>query len=79
MREITQPMRLFDFVFGRWFFRYRISTPAKVSYSSPPSVATTVPPRRIQQSGVATADGSPNAGMSEHIILATLPGQRLAP
>lgn len=37
MREITQPMRLFDFVFGPLVHsRYRISAPAKVSYSSPP-------------------------------------------
>ncbi len=29
MREITQPMRLFDFVFARWFFRYRIRRPRR--------------------------------------------------
>ena len=36
MREITQPMRLFDFVFGPLVLPLQDPTPAKVSYSSPP-------------------------------------------
>ncbi len=78
MREITQPMRLFDFVFGPLVLPLQDPTPAKVSYSSPPlsgnnSAAT-------PDSAVAwlPQDGSPTAGMSEHIILATLPGQAVS-
>ncbi|UMX58194.1 hypothetical protein MJ524_18730 [Escherichia coli] len=64
---------------ARWFFRYRISTPAKVSYSSPPLSGN----KQCRHAGFSKVawlpqDGSPNAGMSEHVILATLPGQAVS-
>ncbi len=71
-------MRLFDFVFGPLVLPLQISTPAKVSYSSPPLSGNNSAPRRIQQSGVATAGWQPERRMSEHIILATLPGQAVS-
>ncbi len=61
MREITQPMRLFDFAFGPLVLPLQDPTPAKVSYSHHRSVAiNSAPPRRIQQSGVATAGWQPD-------------------
>ncbi len=54
MREITQPMRLFDFVFGPLVLPLQdLDAREGELFLTTASVATTVPPRRIQQSGVA--------------------------
>ena len=64
---------------ARWFFRYRISTPAK----SELFLTTAQWQQQCRHAGFSKVawlpqDGSPTAGMSEHIILATLPGQAVS-
>lgn len=60
MREITQPMRLFDFVFGPLVLPLQdLDAREGELFLTTARVATTVPPRRIQQSGVATAGWQP--------------------
>lgn len=76
MREITQPMRLFDFVFGP------LVLPLQDIGAREGELFLTTDQwqQQCRRAGFSKVewlpqDGSPTAGMSEHIILATLPGQ----
>ncbi|WP_142475095.1 yersiniabactin polyketide synthase HMWP1 [Klebsiella oxytoca] len=79
MREITQPMRLFDFVFGPLVLPLQdIDAREGELFLTPQQWQQQC--RRAGFSKVAwlPQEGSPTAGMSEHIILATLPGQGIS-
>ena len=75
MREITQPMRLFDFVFGPLVLPLQDLDAREGELF----LTTAQWQQQCRHAGFSKVawlpqDGSPNAGMSEHIILATLPG-----
>lgn len=79
MREITQPMRLFDFVFGPLVLPLQDLDAREGELF----LTTAQWQQQCRHAGFSKVawlpqDGSPNAGMSEHIILATLPGQAVS-
>ncbi|ECA1950216.1 yersiniabactin polyketide synthase HMWP1 [Salmonella enterica subsp. enterica serovar Virchow] len=76
MREITQPMRLFDFVFGPLVLPLQDLDAREGELF----LTTGQWQQQCRRAGFSKVewlpqDGSPTAGMSEHIILATLPSQ----
>ncbi|EHD21424.1 MULTISPECIES: yersiniabactin polyketide synthase HMWP1 [Brenneria] len=76
MREITQPMRLFDFVFGPLVLPLQDIDARKGELF----LTTGQWEQQCRHAGFSKVDwlpqdGSQTAGMSEHIILATLPGK----
>ncbi|WP_114141492.1 methyltransferase, partial [Escherichia coli] len=79
MREITQPMRLFDFVFGPLVLPLQDLDAREGELF----LTTAQWQQQCRHAGFSKVawlpqDGSPTAGMSEHIILATLPGQAVS-
>ncbi|MCX2958957.1 MAG: hypothetical protein N6V49_09395, partial [Serratia symbiotica] len=75
MREITQPMCLFDFVFGPLVLPLHDIDAREGELF----LTTTQWERQCRNAGFTQIDWlpqdeSPTANMSEHIILATLPG-----
>lgn len=61
MREITQPMRLFDFVFGPLVLPLQdLDAREGELFLTTAQWQQQWPPRRIQQSGVATAGWQPD-------------------
>ncbi|EQA4358753.1 methyltransferase, partial [Salmonella enterica subsp. enterica serovar Infantis] len=79
MREITQPMRLFDFVFGPLVLPLQDLDAREGELF----LTTAQWQQQCRHAGFSKVawlpqDDSPTAGMSEHIILATLPGQAVS-
>ncbi|MBL0814958.1 acyltransferase domain-containing protein, partial [Klebsiella michiganensis] len=79
MREITQPMRLFDFVFGPLVLPLQdIDAREGELFLTPHQWQQQCRSAGFSKVEWLPQDDSPTAGMSEHIILATLPGQEMS-
>ncbi|WP_373860427.1 yersiniabactin polyketide synthase HMWP1 [Klebsiella pneumoniae] len=79
MREITQPMRLFDFVFGPLVLPLQdIDAREGELFLTPHQWQQQCRSAGFSKVAWLPQDDSSTAGMSEHIILATLPGQEMS-